>query len=81
MQKENPVKKFPCLTDIRSLYSKQVRKTTILKIFHNTNCASSYVTFLMEYILCNKQYVDKFETGFNIRMSNHQKDVKRNLIQ
>ena len=31
----------------------------------------------MEYILCNKQFVWKAETSFNIRLNDHQKDVKK----
>ena len=31
----------------------------------------------MECILCNKQYVGKPETSFNIRLNNHRKDVKK----
>ena len=31
----------------------------------------------MECILCNKQYVRKPETSFNIRLNNHRKDVKK----
>ena len=31
----------------------------------------------MEYILCNKQYVRKAGTSFNIRLNNHRKDVKK----
>ena len=31
----------------------------------------------MECILCNEQYVGKAETSFNIRLSNHRKDVKK----
>ena len=30
----------------------------------------------MECILCNKQYVGKAETSFNIRLNNHRKDMK-----
>ena len=40
-------------------------------------CASSYVIYLMQCILCNKQYVGKAETSFNIRLNNHQNDVKK----
>ena len=32
----------------------------------------------MECILCNKQYVGKAETNFNIRLNNHQKGVQKN---
>ena len=36
----------------------------------------------MECVLCNKQYTGKSEATFNLRLSNHQKDVnKRNLLQ
>ena len=31
----------------------------------------------MKCILCNKQYVGKAETSFNIRVNNHGKDVKK----
>ena len=76
----------PCLTKLRSLCCKQVRKTTtfkseqtkkMYKIFQNVNCASSCVMYLMECILCNKQYVGKVETSFNIRLNNHRKNVKK----
>ena len=30
----------------------------------------------MECTLCNKQYVEKAETVFNIRLNNHRKDTK-----
>ena len=83
-QKSKPGKCSPCLTNLRSLCCKQVRKTTtfksrqtpkIYKLFHNVNCASSYVIYLMECILCHK--VDKIETSFNIRLNNHRKCVKK----
>ena len=47
------------------------------KIFHNVNCANSYVIYLMECSLGNKQYVGKAETSFNVRLNNHRKDVKK----
>ena len=46
-------------------------------IFHNVNCASNYVIYLMECILYNKQYVGKTETNFNIRLNNHREDAKK----
>ena len=45
-------------------------------IFHNVNCASSYIIYLIECIVCNEQYVGKAETSFNIRLNDHGKDVK-----
>ena len=47
------------------------------EIFQNVDCASSYVMHLMESILCNKYYVEKAETRFNIRLTDHQKYVKK----
>ena len=35
-----------------------------------------YHCYLMECTLCNKQYVGKAETAFNIRLNNHRKDSK-----
>ena len=40
-------------------------------------CDSSYVIYLMEWILCYKQYVSKAETNFNMIINNYQKDVKK----
>ena len=50
-------------------------------IFHNVNCASSYVIYFMECILCNKQYVGKAETTFNTRLNNHRKGQRNNGLQ
>ena len=87
IQKLKPGKCFPCLTNLRSLCCKQVRKTTTFKSQQTKkicNCASSYVIYLMGCILCNKQYVGKVETSFNISSNhrkvienNHRKDVKK----
>ena len=86
VQKLKPGKWSPCLTNLRSLCCKQVRKATtfkrqqikkIYKIFHNVNCASSYVVYLTKHILCNKQYIGKVETSFNISLNNHRKGVKK----
>ena len=46
------------------------------KIFHDTNCKNEYAIYLMKYTIYNLQYVGKNETPFNIRLNNHQKDVK-----
>ena len=45
-------------------------------IFHNVNCASSYIIYLIECIVCNEQYVGKAETNFDIRLNDHGKDMK-----
>ena len=46
------------------------------KIYHKVNSKSEYAIHLMERTLCNKQYVGKAETTFNIRLNNHRKDTK-----
>ena len=46
------------------------------KIYHKVNSKSEYAIHLMECTLCNKQYVGKAETTFNIRLNNHRKDTK-----
>ena len=64
---------------------KQVKTTTTFKsqktsktwkIFHNTNCKTEYVIYLLECIICNLQYVRKNKTPFNSRFKNYRKDVK-----
>ena len=74
----------PCLAKNRTLCCKQVVHTTtfrsnqtnrIFQIYHNLNCKSKYVIYLLECTKCKIQYVGKAETEFNIRLNNHQKDV------
>ena len=78
-------KSSPCLSNTRTLCCKQVVSTTsfkgnqtnrILKIFHNINCKSTFLIYLLECNICNIQYVGKSETTFSIRLNNHRKDVK-----
>ena len=54
--------------------SQQTKRT--FKIYNKVNCKSEDVIYLMECTLCNKQYVGKAETAFNIRLNNHRKDTK-----
>ena len=74
----------PSLTNKKTLCCKQVVHTTLFKsnqknrifqIYHNLNCKSTYVIYLLECTKCKIQYVGKTETEFNIRLNNHQKDV------
>ena len=74
----------PCLGNNRTLCCKQVANITtfrsnqtnrISEIFHNLNCKSKYVIYLLECTKCKIQYVRKSETEFSIRLSNHRKDV------
>ena len=74
----------PCLTNSRTLCCKQIVHTTtfrsnqtnrIFHIYHNLNCKSKYVIYLLECTKCKIQYVEKAETEFNSRLNNHWKDV------
>ena len=57
-------------------YIYQPTKKKKFKIYDKVNCKSEYVIYLMECALCNKQYVRKVETVFNIRLKNHRKYTK-----
>ena len=66
----------PCLSGTRTLCCNQVLTTNTFmsqqtkrtfNIFFNLNCKSEYVIYLMECILCKKQYVGKAKTAFNLR--------------
>ena len=74
----------PCLANNRTLCCKQIVPTTtfrsnqtnrIFQIYHNLNCKSKYVIYLLECTKCEIQYVEKSETEFSIRLNNHRKDV------
>ena len=78
-------KSSPCLSNTRTLCCKQVVSTTsfksnqtncVFKIFHDINCKSTFLIYLLACNICNIQYVGKSETTFNIRLNNHRKDVK-----
>ena len=75
----------PCNGNKSSLCCKQVVNTTTFtsnqtkrtfKIFHQVNCKSNFIIYLLECTLCKLQYVGKSETPFNLRLNNHRKDVK-----
>ena len=74
----------PCLDNNRTLCCKQVLHTImfrsnqpngIFQIYHNLNCKSKYVIYLLECTKCKIQYVGKAGTEFNIGLNNHEKDV------
>ena len=76
----------PCLANNRTLCCKQIVHTTtfrsnqtnrIFHIYHNLNCKSKYVIYLLECTKCKIQYVGKAETEFNIRLNNHRKDIRK----
>ena len=75
----------PCSLKTGNLCCSQLTSTTTFirqqtkkkfKVYHKVNCKSEYVIYLMECTLCNKQYVEKAETGFNINLNNHRNNTK-----
>ena len=46
------------------------------KIFDQLSCKSSHLIYLIQYRICQQQYVGKSETYFNIELNNHRKDSK-----
>ena len=76
---------FSC-SAIRTLYCKQMISSSTFKsqqtnkpykIFHEVNCSSAYVIYLIEWTLCKKQCVWKSETSFNIRLNNHRNNIEK----
>ena len=58
--------------------SYQTKKT--FKIFHELNCKSRFVIYLMECTLCKIQFIGKAETSFKIRLNNHTTTEKMLMI-
>ena len=71
--------KFKCQRSKNTLRSIQIKK--IRNIFHQITCKSSYAVCLLECIICEIQYVGKFEAQLN-RLNNHRKNIKNpNVIE
>ena len=47
------------------------------KTYHQVNCKSSNIIYLMDCSKCRKQYVGKAQTAFNLKLNNHRKGVRR----
>ena len=65
-----------CCTQIvnaQIFIGRQTKRT--FKIFHKLTCKSQYVIYLIGCILCKIQDVGKSKTLYNLRLSNHRKDV------
>ena len=77
-------KSSQCLSKYaNSLCCKQMESTTTFRsnitkqkfdIYHNSNCRSRFVIYLMECRKCKIQYVGKTTTQFNIRLNKHRSD-------
>ena len=86
--KTNEIKSCqPCLARSGNLCCQQVKSTSSFKsdithktydIFHNSNCKSQNLIYLMECKLCKgKQYVGKSEKRMNTRINTHRNEVWR----
>ena len=76
----------PCRPDRKYKCCKQLQETKSFKsnatvktydIYHETNCNSKYVIYLLECTKCNIQYVGKSETELKYRIANHRSDAKK----
>ena len=43
----------------------------IFRLYHNLNCKSNHIIYLLECTKCKIQYAGKAETEFNIKLDNH----------
>ena len=64
-----------CKQDVHATIFRSNQTSRIIQIYHNVNCKSKYVIYLLEYTKWKVQYVGKAETEFNNRLNDHQKDV------
>ena len=76
----------PCSVNNKTLSCKQMISSSTFKsqhtsksytMFHEVNCSSANVIYLMGFTFCKKQYIGKSETSFNIRLNNHRKNMKK----
>ena len=90
VRKQKPILKVgyckPCFSRRNKICCKQVVPATTYKsnvtlksylIFHQLNCESKYIIYLLESLKCQPQHVGKSETKFNVRLNNHSKYVTR----
>ena len=75
----------PCTENISKKCCKQLRDTTtfkssstgkIFKIFHECDCQSKNIVYLMECTICNLQYIGKTQTQLERRINGHRSDVR-----
>ena len=71
------IKKSLCCNHLKSTnsFTSCVTKTTY-KIYHESNCKSRNVIYLLECTRCCKQYVGKSEWPFNFRLNNYRHRIK-----
>ena len=49
------------------------------KIFHSVNCQSSWAIYILEWNICNQQYIGKSEIAFNLHLNNHRNHIKKGI--
>ncbi len=66
-----------CCNQLKSTnsFTSFVTKNTY-KIYHESNCRSRNVIYLLECTRCSKQYVGKSEWPFNFRLNNYRHRIK-----
>ena len=85
-EEKNWVLYTKCSSKSGNLCCKQVVHTQSFKssvtqkkihIFHDLDCKSKLLIYLMECRICCIQYIGKSETEFSIRLNNHRKGVNK----
>ena len=85
-EEKNWVLYTKCSSKSGNLCCKQVVHTQSFKssvtqkkihIFHDLDCKSKLLIYLMECRICRIQYIGKSETEFSIRLNNHRKGVNK----
>ena len=75
-----------CTTDKRLKCCKQITETAsftstqtgrTFQIFHDADCKTKHVIYLLECIKCQLQYVGKSESPFHFRMAQYRSDIKK----
>ena len=76
----------PCLSKNGNQCCQQILRTSQFRsqitgkrydIFHNVNCKSKLLIYLIECVICRIQYVGKSEWPMNLRLNKHRNDVFR----
>ena len=65
-----------CCLQLQNTHSfRSQQNGRIFTIFHQVNCKSDFVIYLLECKKCHIQYLGKAEADFNLRLNNHYKDI------
>ena len=64
-----------CKLVVHTIRFRSNQTNQIFQIYHNLNCKSKKVIYLLQCTKCKIQYVGKAEIEFNIRLNNHRKVI------